>query len=150
MGNPFVHVELSTDDLAKAKKFYKGLFDWKLDDMNGGGPPYTMVFVGKGTGGGMQTKSPQAPTGWLPYVEVADVKQTLAKAVKAGGRVAFDYHPIGEYGAIGIFVDPTGATLGVWEVAKKAPKKAAAKKAAAKKPAGKKAAGKKAAGNKKR
>ena len=30
MGNPFVHVELATTDLDKAKSFYQSLFDWKL------------------------------------------------------------------------------------------------------------------------
>ena len=32
MGNAFVHVELNTTDLAKAKEFYGQLFDWKLTD----------------------------------------------------------------------------------------------------------------------
>ena len=55
MANPFVHVELHTQDPEKAKKFYKELFDWKLEDvpeMN-----YTIIQVGEGTGGGMM-KSP--------------------------------------------------------------------------------------------
>ena len=29
MPNPFVHVELHTQDPEKAKKFYKELFDWQ-------------------------------------------------------------------------------------------------------------------------
>ena len=33
MPNPFVHVELNTTDVAKAKSFYGGLFDWQLEDM---------------------------------------------------------------------------------------------------------------------
>ena len=45
MGNPFVHIELSTDDVAKAKKFYKSVFDWKLSDIPKMG--YTMLDVGK-------------------------------------------------------------------------------------------------------
>ena len=32
MANPFVHVELNTTDVAKAKKFYGDLFAWKLKD----------------------------------------------------------------------------------------------------------------------
>jgi predicted enzyme related to lactoylglutathione lyase len=36
MANPFVHVELNTTDLDKAKKFYGQLFDWKLEDMEMG------------------------------------------------------------------------------------------------------------------
>ena len=73
MANPFVHVELHTSDVAKAREFYTRLFDWKLQDvpMPGGGGTYTMIDVGKGVGGGMQTKPmPNAPVGWLSYVEV--------------------------------------------------------------------------------
>ena len=33
MANPFVHVELNTTDVGKAKDFYGKLFDWKLEDM---------------------------------------------------------------------------------------------------------------------
>ena len=49
---------------------------------------------------------PDAPNAWLPYVEVDDVKKTVAKAAKAGAKVMLDYMPIGEMGAIGIFADP--------------------------------------------
>ncbi|HSQ67761.1 MAG TPA: VOC family protein [Polyangiaceae bacterium] len=141
MGNPFVHVELHADDVGAAKKFYKSVFDWKLEDMPG--TDYTMIGVGKGAGGGMMKKPmPDQPSAWLPYVEVADVKKTIDKARKAGANVLVPYQSIGDMGAIGVFMDPAGAALGVWELAKKAatPKKAA-KKAAKK--TGKKAAKKK-------
>ncbi|MBL8608439.1 MAG: VOC family protein [Myxococcales bacterium] len=141
MGNPFVHIELSTGDVAKASKFYKSLFQWKYTQQMGG--EYTMVDVGTGTGGGMMKSPPGAPTMWLPYVEVDDVKATIAKAKKLGANVVVEFMPIGEMGAIGVFIDPTGAALGVWAPTKKAApaKKAAAKKAApAKKAAAKKAA----------
>ena len=136
MANPFAHIELSTDDLSQAKKFYKKVFAWKLNDMKG--MHYTMIDVGKGLGGGMQTKQMPGPTSWLPYVEVDDVKKAIAKAKKAGAKIVLDYMPIGEMGAIGVFVDPGGASLGVWAAAKKAPKKAAKKSKAKKKSAAKK------------
>ena len=122
MPNPFAHIELNTDDVAKAKKFYKSLFDWKLAPM---GPDYTMIDVGKGgTGGGMQKKPmAKAPTLWLPYVMVDDVKKTVAKARKLGATIQVDYMDIGEMGAIGVFVDPSGATLGVWAMKKQTAKK---------------------------
>jgi len=133
MGNPFVHVELHADDVRAAKKFYKSVFDWKLEDMPG--MDYTMIGVGKGAGGGMMKKPmPDEPAAWLPYVEVADVKKTIEKAREAGANVVLPYQSIGDMGAIGVFMDPAGAAIGVWELAKKAaaPKKAAAKKAAKK------------------
>ena len=65
MANPFVHVELATTDIDKAKSFYRSLFDWQLQDMDmGGGMSYTMIGVGEGTGGGMMKHpAPGAPSG---------------------------------------------------------------------------------------
>jgi uncharacterized protein len=145
MPNPFAHIELTTDNLKAAQKFYGKVFAWKLSDMPG--MSYTMIDVGGGTGGGMQSKPmPEAPTGWMPYVQVDDVKATIAKATKAGATAMLPYQEIGEMGAIGVFSDPNGAMIGVWE-AKQGPaapppkveqapsKKAAAKSKAAAKPA---------------
>jgi hypothetical protein len=53
MGNPFVHVELMSTDVGKAKAFYGKLFDSKLEDMDMGGMTYTIVKVGEGTGAGL-------------------------------------------------------------------------------------------------
>jgi predicted enzyme related to lactoylglutathione lyase len=153
MPNPFAHIELTTDDLKAAQKFYGKVFAWKLSEMPG--MSYTMIDVGGGTGGGMQSKPmPEAPTGWMPYVQVDDVKATVAKATKAGATAMLPYQEIGEMGAIGVFADPNGAVIGVWEAKqgspaaappkKKAAAKKAAKKATAKKPAAS-ARGKKAA-----
>jgi predicted enzyme related to lactoylglutathione lyase len=143
MANPFVHVEYSADDMAAAKKFYKSLFGWKLKEAPGMGG-WVGIDVGGGVGGGMGPKQmPDQPTTWTAYVAVDSVKKTIEKARAAGALIIVDYMPVGTMGALGIFVDPQGATLGVWEEAKKP--KAAPKKAAAKKPAAKKAAPKKAA-----
>ena len=145
MPNPFAHVELSTDDVKKAKKFYSAVFAWKLNDVPK--MAYTMIDVSGGVGGGLQKKqAAEQPSAWLPYVQVDDVRATMAKALKAGGKAVLEYQEIGDMGSIGIFVDPQGATLGVWAAkapaaaepppapapAKKAAKKAAAKAAPAK------------------
>jgi hypothetical protein len=128
MPNRFEHTELNTSDVAAAKAFYKKIFDWKLQDMPAGAQTYTMVNEGgRGIGGIQQQPMPGAPSAWLPYVTVGDVKKTLARAREAGATVVLDYHEIGANGAIGILVDPTGATLGVWESAKKRDKRAAKK-----------------------
>jgi predicted enzyme related to lactoylglutathione lyase len=138
-------MELSTGDVSAAKKFYKRVFDWKLNDLGAEMGNYTLINTGSKTvGGGMAGKMmPEQPTAWLVYAEVASVKKTIAKAEKAGAKTVVGFQEIGDMGAIGIFVDPTGAAFGVWErTKKKAPKKNAAKKTAARKAA--KKAGKKA------
>ena len=44
MGNPFVHVELNTTDIGKAKTFYGQLFDWELEDVEmGPSGRYTLI-----------------------------------------------------------------------------------------------------------
>jgi len=146
MGNPFVHVDLAADDVPAAKKFYKAVFDWKLKDFPE--MQWTGIDVGQGVGGGMSSKNmPGQPTAWTPYVGVADVKKTIAKAAKAGAHILVPYMDIGATGALGIFVDPQGGVIGVWQ--QKAQPAAAKKKAAPKKKAAKKAASKKAAPKKK-
>lgn len=115
--NPFVHVELVTPDLGKAKQFYSALFDWDLNDMQDGS--YTMIGVGDhdyGVGGGMMaTPAPGIPPHWLAYVAVSDVAAATAKAKSLGATIVKDVTPIEGYGSLSIIMDPTGAVLGIFQ-----------------------------------
>lgn len=117
MANPFVHIELNTTDLAKAKAFYDALFDWTLTDVPAGpGQSYTMIGVGEGTGGGMQTHPvPGAPSGWLAYAQVADIKAATEKARGLGANVMREPMEVMGSGWLSIIIDPTGAALGLWQ-----------------------------------
>ena len=120
MANPFVHIELTTDNLGKAKEFYGKLFKWTLEDMPMPNGTYTMLKAGEGPGGGMMNKpSPEVPTAWLPYVQVDSVDDAVAQAKKLGGKVMKDNPPIPGMGAFAILLDPTGGAIGVYENAKK-------------------------------
>ena len=122
MANPFVHVELHTQDVAAAKKFYSTLFGWKLEDMPmpDGGGSYTMISVGEGTGGGMMKQMiPGAPSFWMAYVLVDDVAAATKKARALGATVMKDVTPVPDMGSFSIIVDPTGAHLGLWQTKKK-------------------------------
>ena len=117
MANPFVHVELGTTDLDKAKSFYQSLFDWQLHDVEmGGGMNYTMIGVGEGTGGGMMKHPvPGAPSAWLPYVLVDDISAATAKAKSLGATIMRDVTEVTGAGSLSIIIDPTGAVLGLWQ-----------------------------------
>ena len=117
MGNPFVHVELMSNDVEKAKTFYGKLFDWQLDDMPMGGDMiYTMIKVGEGTGGGMMKNPiPGAPSAWMAYVLVDDIKAATAKAKSLGATIMRDVTEVMDAGFLSILVDPTGAHLGLWQ-----------------------------------
>jgi uncharacterized protein len=115
MANPFVHVELNTQDVAKAKTFYTGIFDWKLEDMAMPDGTYTLINVGEGTGGGMMKHPmPGAPSMWLSYVLVGDIDATTKKAKALGGVVMREKTEVPGMGWLAIISDPTGAVLGLW------------------------------------
>jgi uncharacterized protein len=122
MANPFVHVELNTTDVGKAKEFYGALFDWKLEDVPMGAMgTYTTIGVGGGTGGGiMKHPMPGQPSFWLSYVNVDDIVASTAKAKALGATIIRDVMPVAEMGSLSILMDPTGAVLGLWQAAKKA------------------------------
>jgi len=119
VGNPFVHVELNTNDPAKAKEFYGELFDWKLEDVPDvptAGDTYTMIQAGEGTGGGMMRNViPGATSFWLAYVVVDDIHAATEKARSLGAKVMKDVTEIMGMGWLSIIVDPTGAMLGLWK-----------------------------------
>jgi predicted enzyme related to lactoylglutathione lyase len=117
MAHPFVHVELTTTDIGKAKSFYQSLFHWELNDVEvAPGRTYTMIGVGEGTGGGMmQAPGPGMPSAWLPYVLVDDIVATTEKAKSLGAEVCLDVMEVMDMGRLSIISDPTGAMLGFWQ-----------------------------------
>lgn len=115
MPNPFVHIELNTTDVAKAKDFYGKLFAWKLEDVPMGDMAYTLIQVGEGTGGGMlKNPMPQAGSFWLSYVLVDDVRAMTEKARSLGAKVVREVTEVPNTGWFSILQDPTGADIALW------------------------------------
>jgi len=117
MANPFVHIELNTTDIDKAKQFYSQLFEWKLEDVEmGPSGAYTMIKPGTGTGGGMlKHPNPAGPSLWLAYVEVEDVAAATQKAKSLGAKIMRDVTEVTSAGTMSIIIDPTGAVLALWK-----------------------------------
>lgn len=114
MANPFVHIELHTKDMDKSRKFYAGMFDWKMEEIPG--MDYTIIKVGEGTGGGMmKNPMPGGPDNWLPYILVDDVTASTKKAKSLGAAVARDITEVPDMGWFSVIIDPTGAAFGLWQ-----------------------------------
>jgi predicted enzyme related to lactoylglutathione lyase len=115
MANPFVHVELMTTDVAKAKAFYTGLFDWQLEEIPE--MDYTLIKVGEGTGGGMmKTVQPDSPSCWIAYVLVDDATVATENARALGAAICKEVTEIPGIGWFSVITDPTGATLALWQM----------------------------------
>ncbi|WP_158792477.1 VOC family protein [Granulicella sp. L60] len=117
MANPFCHLELNTTDTAKAKNFYTSLFSWELSDMEmGSGGSYTFIKPGEGPGGAIaQHPVPGAPSAWLTYISVDDIHVSTEKAASLGAKIMRDVTEVPGMGWFSIILDPTGATLGLWQ-----------------------------------
>lgn len=118
MANPFVHVELETHQLARAKDFYVKLFDWKLQDLPApdGEAGYTLIEVGDGTGGGMiASRDANAPARWIAYVGVDDIDASTRRARELGATILQEVMEVGDYGWMSVIADPTGAVLAMWQ-----------------------------------
>jgi uncharacterized protein len=121
MANLFVHSELSTDDVDKAKSFYSALFDWTLQDIPMPQGAYTMINSGVTSIGGLtRNMAPGTPSHWMPYVSVDDIHKSTAKAKELGANVVLDSQEVMGAGWLSVFIDPTGAMLGLWQATKAA------------------------------
>jgi predicted enzyme related to lactoylglutathione lyase len=118
MANPFVHLELNTPDLAKAKEFYGQLCGWTFNDMPMPVGVYSTFKPAEGPGGGMMSMS-EAPTRWLAYIGVDDIHVSTDKAESLGAKVIVRTQEVPEMGWFSVLTDPTGAVIALWQ-----PKKA--------------------------
>lgn len=129
-----VHFEIPADDVARAQKFYKQAFGWKISDpwkMN-----YFFVETRKAredgiNGGLMKRQNPGQP--FMNYIAVKSVDAALARVVKAGGTVCMPKTEIGQgMGWIAAFQDTEGNMMGFHQAGKAAAVKKPARKAARK------------------
>jgi hypothetical protein len=77
-------------------------------------PPFAilgdrMLCVREGEGG------PGAPSTWLAYVLVDDIRAATSKAKSLGATIAKEATEIPGVGWFSVIVDPTGATLALWK-----------------------------------
>jgi hypothetical protein len=118
MHRAFVHLELNTDDVDRARDFYRDVLGWSFNSVDMGGDKYVQIATPKPPGGGIQVKPQRTmASAWMPYVLVEDVLSTVTRARRAGGKVVVDRTVMPGFGVLAIMTDPTGATFAVWEVA---------------------------------
>jgi len=107
------HIEWSSTDLERTRKFLSGLFNWKFDSW---GDKYILFKPLSGVGGGIQ-KVERVTPGQSPvvYVEVEEIKPYLDKAIQLGGKVAVGETDIPHTGHVAQIMDPDGNIVGVFK-----------------------------------
>ena len=84
-----VHLELHTGDLAAAQALYAQLCGWRAKRIDTGCGSYLALDLADGIGGGAVQCGVERPR-WLPYVEVAAVREATERARALGARVLLE------------------------------------------------------------
>jgi predicted enzyme related to lactoylglutathione lyase len=113
MRRPVVHLELHTGDLAGACAFYAGLCGWRPERITVPSGSYLALEMGGGLGGGIVECAARRPL-WLPYVEVADVREATERARRLGATVVFGPRE-GPAGWRSVVTVPDGAEIALWQ-----------------------------------
>ena len=107
--------ELQTNDVEKAKAFYKAAVGWSFEGMPMPDGTYWIAKQGEARVGGI-TQMNGAPAGtpphWFAYLEVDDVNARVQKVASGGGKVVQEPFDIPGVGRIAVVADATGAAIG--------------------------------------
>lgn len=110
-GAPMVWFEIGATDVAATREFYKNLFNFKMDPMEGMEDYYGFSHMGEDEGGLMGAEAPYVTV----YFAVENVSESLKKAEELGGAIVIPETPLGEGGAsFGLFTDLEGNHIGLW------------------------------------
>ena len=113
MRAPVVHLELRTDNLPRACAFYTQLFGWSAETIHAEPGTYLALGLGEGIEGGVVEHDAGRPL-WLPYVQVADIAETAARARRLGARVELEPRE-GPAGWRSMLAAPAGAEVALWQ-----------------------------------
>lgn len=116
--NEWYWVDLWTSDVEKAASFYRAVVGYETVPIADDGPRSGMHLLSGGfaRAGVMQKRNAKATSTWLPYLRVADIKAATSAAAAAGGKVLMQ--PLTMNSAtVAIIADPTGAPVGIVQVA---------------------------------
>ncbi len=106
--------DLASPDLDASTGFYRELFGWQVEPLEGSETPYMMIKNGDGRmNGGMRPLSPPEPPHWLVYFGVDDLDAGMAKVSELGGAHIFGPIAIGP-GKIAVVQDPQGAVFALY------------------------------------
>lgn len=120
-----VHFEIPADDLKRAQKFYKEIFNWKINKAPMPGPEYYMITT-VATDEKQMPKEPGAINGGMMkrnakgempvlVINVPSLDKYLKKITAAGGKVVTPKQQVGDMGLYARITDTEGNVIGIWQ-----------------------------------
>ncbi len=114
-----VHIEIPSADRESQKAFYGALLGWQAMDIPMGPDfTYTMFDLGDGPGAALSDVGDgMQPGDVLIYFHSDDLDADMARVSELGGQVILPRQDIPGFGALGMFLDPTGNRVAFWQSA---------------------------------
>jgi uncharacterized protein len=108
-------VDLGTEDVDAAAEFYGQLFGWEAPEA----PPETggyrvCTLRGRPVAGLGPQMNPGPPV-WTTYVNTSDAEAVAGRVAGNGGQVIVAPFDVMDAGRMGVFTDPSGAAISVWQ-----------------------------------
>jgi predicted enzyme related to lactoylglutathione lyase len=116
----FCWVDLAASDAGRAKDFYGRLFGWTSHDRAANGGVFTCLrSAGADVGSLYQLQKAHlergVPSHWTPYIRVADMDETVRRAVALGGEAVVLPFVVAGVARIALILDSVGALVGLWQ-----------------------------------
>jgi predicted enzyme related to lactoylglutathione lyase len=111
----FMWNELMTNDVEKAKSFYRATLGWAAEEMKMPSGSYWIAKLDDKMVAGIMDIAmmpPGTPPHWFSYIEVDDVDARVKKVAGSGGKVIREPFDIPDVGRVAIVADATGAMVG--------------------------------------
>jgi predicted enzyme related to lactoylglutathione lyase len=111
---PIIHVELPTKDRDAGAKFYAKLFGWTYQHSDQPAP-YTLFDTGSIKIGMPDVGEDYQPGNVVFYIHSDDLAADLKRIEKLGGHKLTEPIPVGAFGEMAFFTDPSGNRLALWK-----------------------------------
>ncbi len=124
MDRTIVHFEIYGDHVPKLKEFYQKLFGWKIEKYSGP-MDYWMIRTvptdakgmptANGVNGGMMQRPTPEARGWLNYVAVESVDESVGEVKKLGGSLIRPKQAVPKMGWFAVVADPEHNVFALWQ-----------------------------------
>ena len=117
MSSPVTHFEIYGDQPPTLADFYRNVFGWQVEQMSG--VNYWRIQTGstepKALHGGLTYRAIPDLNGWMLFVNVASLDETVALVQKLGGSIVRPKTAVPKTAWVTIVADPAKNIFGVWQ-----------------------------------
>jgi hypothetical protein len=112
--------DLTVPDATRVREFYQQVVGWHSQAVDMGGyEDFSMIPPGgKDAVAGIchaRGSNADMPPSWLPYINVANLDESLAQCSVLGGEAVTQVRDMGSYGRMCVIRDPAGAVVALME-----------------------------------